>query len=86
VSIGILESLLLAIGCSSSQIAIERPVAVPLWKVIVGSRADELNRTRKGPVFLGLELHGPADASSLDANPADTIPIAHQVPPVGHFA
>ena len=44
--------LLLAIGCLSSQIAIETLGSVPLWKVIVGSRADELNRARKGPVFL----------------------------------
>jgi coenzyme PQQ precursor peptide PqqA len=38
-------------GCPSSQIAIVAPSAVPLWKVIVGPRADELHRTRKGPVF-----------------------------------
>ena len=44
--------LLLATGCPSSQIAIEPPAVVPLWKVMVGPRADELNRTRKGPVFL----------------------------------
>ena len=33
---------LLATGCPSSQIAIELPVAVPLWKVKVGPRADKL--------------------------------------------
>src|SRR6266571_3360800 len=39
-------------GCPSSQIAIAQPSAVPLWKVIVGPRADKLQtRTRKGPVF-----------------------------------
>jgi hypothetical protein len=27
-------------GCPSSQIAIVKPTAVPLWKVIVGPRAD----------------------------------------------
>src|SRR6266851_1283135 len=43
---------LAAPGCPSSQIAIAQPTAVPLWKVIVGPRADELYRTRKGPVFL----------------------------------
>src|SRR6266496_2795968 len=43
---------LAATGCPSSQIAITQPTAVPLWKVIVGPRADELYRTRKGPVFL----------------------------------
>ena len=43
---------LAATGCPSSQIAIAKPTAVPLWKVIVGPRADELYRTRKGPVFL----------------------------------
>ena len=48
----ILRLLLLASGCPSSQIAIVMPAAVPLWKVIVGPRADKLNRTRKGPVFL----------------------------------
>jgi len=33
---------LLAPGCTSSQIAIDKPAAVPLWKVIVGPRADKL--------------------------------------------
>jgi hypothetical protein len=42
---------LLAADCSSSQIAIEMPVAVPLWKVIVGPAPTNYNRTRKGPVF-----------------------------------
>src|SRR5829696_8627159 len=44
-------SSLSAADCPSSQIAIELPVAVPLWKVKVGPRADKLYRTRKGPVF-----------------------------------
>jgi len=38
--LGILKLLLPAIGCPSSQIAIELPTAVPLWKVMVGPRAD----------------------------------------------
>jgi hypothetical protein len=38
--LGILNLLLLAIGCPSSQIATATLAAVPLWKVIVGSRAD----------------------------------------------
>jgi hypothetical protein len=33
---------LAAAGCPSSQIAIVKLSAVPLWKVIVGPRADEL--------------------------------------------
>src|ERR1700694_5499858 len=33
---------LAAAGCASSQIAIVKLSAVPLWKVIVGPRADEL--------------------------------------------
>ena len=41
--------------CLSSQIAIVAASAVPLWKVIVGPRAGELNRTRKGPVFFAPE-------------------------------
>jgi TctA family transporter len=44
-------ALLLTVGCPSSQIATVMLAAVPLWKVIVGPRADELYRTRKGPVF-----------------------------------
>lgn len=40
--LGILSLSLPVIGCPSSQIATETPAAVPLWKVIVGSRADEL--------------------------------------------
>jgi hypothetical protein len=39
-------------GCPSSQIAIAKPAVVPLWKVMVGPRADNCYRTRKGPVFL----------------------------------
>src|SRR5262245_3090177 len=42
-------------GCTSSQIAIVAPSAVPLWKVIVGPRADKLTT---GPArvrfFLGV--------------------------------
>ena len=33
---------LTAVGCPSSQIAVVKPSAVPLWKVIVGLRADKL--------------------------------------------
>jgi hypothetical protein len=40
--LGILRVLLPASGCSFSQIAIVKLAAVPLWKVIVGPRADEL--------------------------------------------
>ena len=58
--------LLSAIGCPSSQIAIETPSAVPLWKVMVGPRADELNRTRKGPVF----FFGNSSAPPCGANAA----------------
>jgi hypothetical protein len=36
------SALLAAAGCLSSQIAIVEPPAVPLWKVIVGPRADKL--------------------------------------------
>ena len=50
-SLGILTSSLLAIGCPSSQIATETPAAVPLWKVIVGSRADELEPGPQGSGF-----------------------------------
>jgi hypothetical protein len=39
-SLGIFRLSLLALGCPSSQIATETLAAVPLWKVIVGSRAD----------------------------------------------
>jgi hypothetical protein len=48
---GILRLLLPAIGCPSSQIAIDTSAAVPLWKVIVGSRADELGPDPKGSGF-----------------------------------
>jgi hypothetical protein len=47
----ILRMLLPTIDCQSSQMAIALPAVVPLWKVMVGSRADNYNRTRKGPVF-----------------------------------
>jgi hypothetical protein len=50
--------LLTAAGCSSSQIATDKPTAVPLWKVIVGARAGRLCRTRKGPVFLSRQVSG----------------------------
>ena len=43
--------LLAAADCPSSQIAIDKLSAVPLWKVIVGSRRLTANRARKGPVF-----------------------------------
>jgi hypothetical protein len=36
------DCLLSAIGCPSSQIAIDKLAAVPLWKVIVGPRAGKL--------------------------------------------
>jgi hypothetical protein len=42
---------LAAADCPSSQIAIDKLSAVPLWKVIVGSRRLTANRARKGPVF-----------------------------------
>src|SRR5262249_7985076 len=35
-----------------------KPTVVPLWKVMVGPRADELNRTRKGPVILWSPFFG----------------------------
>jgi len=38
----VIPASLAAADCSSSQIAIVEPSAVPLWKVIVGPRADEL--------------------------------------------
>src|SRR4029453_5994064 len=50
-ALGILSLSLLAIGCPSSQIATETPAAVPLWKVIVGSRADELRPDPQGSGF-----------------------------------
>jgi hypothetical protein len=50
-AVGIFSLLLLAIGCPSSQIAIDKPAAVPLWKVIVGSRADELGPDPQGSGF-----------------------------------
>jgi len=44
-------------GCPSSQIAIVAPSAVPLWKVIVGPRADKLQPDPQGSGFsLGLAL------------------------------
>ena len=43
---------LAATGCPSSQIATDKPTAVPLWKVIVGPAPTNYYRTRKGPVFL----------------------------------
>src|SRR5260370_20797148 len=44
-------------GCPSSQIAIVAPAAVPLWKVIVGPRADKLQPDPQGSGFsLGLAL------------------------------
>ena len=43
---------LAATGCPSSQIATDKPTAVPLWKVIVGPAPTNYDRTRKGPVFL----------------------------------
>jgi hypothetical protein len=49
--VGILSLLLPAIGCPSSQIAIDTSAAVPLWKVIVGSRADELGPDPQGSGF-----------------------------------
>src|SRR5262245_38310453 len=39
-------------GCPSSQIAIVKPSAVPLWKVIVGPRADKLKPDPQGSGFL----------------------------------
>jgi hypothetical protein len=50
-SLGILKLLLPAIGCPSSQIATDKSAAVPLWKVIVGSRADELKPGPQGSGF-----------------------------------
>jgi hypothetical protein len=47
----ILSKLLLANGCQSSQIAIAKPAVVPLWKVIVGPRADELIPDPQGSGF-----------------------------------
>jgi hypothetical protein len=44
-------SSLLAFGCPSSQIAIEKLAVVPLWKVMAGPASANYNRTRKGPVF-----------------------------------
>jgi coenzyme PQQ precursor peptide PqqA len=44
-------------GCPSSQIAIVAPSAVPLWKVIVGPRADELQPDPQGS---GFSLASPA--------------------------
>src|SRR6266480_207096 len=44
-------ALLAAGGCPSSQIAIVAPSAVPLWKVIVGPRADELQPDPQGSGF-----------------------------------
>src|SRR6266487_6028770 len=44
---------LAADGCPSSQIAIVAPSAVPLWKVIVGPRADEL---QTGPARVRFSL------------------------------
>jgi coenzyme PQQ precursor peptide PqqA len=38
--------------CPSSQIAIVKPSAVPLWKVIVGPRADKLKPDPQGSGFL----------------------------------
>jgi len=38
-------------GCPSSQIAIVAPSAVPLWKVIVGPRADKLQPDPQGSGF-----------------------------------
>jgi hypothetical protein len=44
-------SSLPAADCPSSQIAIELPVAVPLWKVNVGPRADKLQPDPQGSGF-----------------------------------
>ena len=52
---------LAAADCPSSQIAIDKLSAVPLWKVIVGSRRLTANRARKGPVFF---FHWRAPAAS----------------------
>jgi coenzyme PQQ precursor peptide PqqA len=58
---------LAADGCPSSQIAIVTPSAVPLWKVIVGPRADELQPDSQGSGFsLGpLTAHACAAAGSV---------------------
>jgi hypothetical protein len=55
---------LAATGCPSSQIATDKPTAVPLWKVIVGPAPTNYYRTRKGPVFLWRDRRrdGPARA------------------------
>jgi coenzyme PQQ precursor peptide PqqA len=55
---------LAATGCPSSQIATDKPTAVPLWKVIVGPAPTNYYRTRKGPVFLwcGRRCDGQAHA------------------------
>src|SRR5215510_8587484 len=49
--LGILRLSLPAIGCPSSQIATDKSAAVPLWKVIGGSRADELRPDPQGSGF-----------------------------------
>jgi len=61
---GILQQLA-AGGCPSSQIAIVAPSAVPLWKVIVGPRADKLQPDPQGS---GFSL-GPSRLGSLHTNP-----------------
>src|SRR5262245_58321746 len=70
----------MAVDCPSSQIAVVTPSAVPLWKVIVGPRADEL---QTGPArvrfsFLGTRARvAPCGASAaqgcLRASPARLI-------------
>ena len=42
---------LAAADCPSSQIAIDKLSAVPLWKVIVGPRADKLQPDPQGSGF-----------------------------------
>jgi hypothetical protein len=74
--LGILEKLLPASGRQSSQIAIAETAVVPLWKVIVGPRADELSRTRKGPVFLCDERRL-ADAVRTNADCTVVQPVGH---------
>ena len=66
---------LAAADCPSSQIAIDKLSAVPLWKVIVGSRRLTANRARKGPVFFFHSAGRAPAASAFTFSRAASVPL-----------
>ena len=62
---------LAAAGCPSSQIAIVKLSAVPLWKVIVGPRADEL---QAGPARVRFSFSHSATGVAGASGPTDCMP------------